>query len=75
MVDDLVDNHKLIGLHYNQLIEKLGAPNDSNPLSNTISYTVATEYRGIDVISSSNLVIGFSKDSLVTDFDLVESGE
>jgi hypothetical protein len=67
-----MENHQLIGLQYNQLIKKLGAPNVSNPLSNTISYTIDTEYGGIDAISSNNLVIGFSKVSLVTDFDLVE---
>ncbi len=70
-----MENHQLIGLQYNQLIKKLGTPNVLNPLSNMILYTINTEYCGIDAISSNNLVIGFSKVSLVTDFDLVEYGD
>jgi hypothetical protein len=69
MVDDLLKNHKLKGLTYDELINKLGQPTNSD--STSIHYDIEIEY-GIDIdpTRGSSLVFYFNRDSIITDIKL-----
>lgn len=66
--EDLLENHKLIGMHYNDVIRLLGKPNDTATLKT--SYEIIdtrSEYNPKkDSIYRMNLEFYFSKDSAVT---------
>jgi hypothetical protein len=71
MVDDLITNHKLIGLSCTQLTEYLGPPDYKD--SNTITYEIIVDYGSdIDPVYTKNLEFAYSKDSLITSFRKVE---
>ena len=71
MVDDLIKNHKLNGLTFYELTNKLGQPNGSD--STSIYYNIKTEYgMDIDPTGGSSLVFYFNGDSTITDFKLNE---
>ena len=74
MLKDLMNNHQLKGLKYNQIIDLLGEPeNYSDEEPNTITYNIVTDYgRDIDPVFIKNLEVKFSSDSILTDVNINE---
>ncbi|TDH26900.1 hypothetical protein EXU57_08830 [Segetibacter sp. 3557_3] len=74
MLKDIMNNHRLRGLTYTQLVELLGEPEDYSDVNpNTVYYNVVTEYgRDIDPVYLKNLEIGLSSDSVVIDVNIKE---
>lgn len=71
MLNDLTRNHKLKGLTMNQVIQLLGHPDRIE--NNLIIYNVIIKYGGdTDVEYSKKLKLSFSKDSIITSFNVVE---
>lgn len=71
MLDDLVSNHKLVGLSYAQLISYLGKPDAKEDKS--IIYHIIIDYENdIDPTYTKNLVLTYSKDSVITSLKVVE---
>ena len=66
MLNDLVQNHKLKGLKYNEVVQMLGDPNTHD--STTFTYDIKVEHSGIDVVYIKYLEFDFSKDSVITGF-------
>jgi len=67
MLDDLLNNHKLIGLKYSQLEKLIGIPDSKD--SNFVYYRVVVDYgHNIDPVYTKNLMFQLSKDSLITSF-------
>lgn len=71
MLNDVVENHKIKGQSYNQIIEMLG---DSTGLEdNKLYYNIITDYGwDIDPVYSKDLIITFNRDSIATGFDVKE---
>lgn len=67
-LNDLVTHHHLNGLTYYQLIDSLGAPDNSDSLS--LEYAVTIETSDFTVVKS--LVLSMNKDSLVTSWNIYE---
>lgn len=74
MLEDLLKNHKLIGLSYRQLIDKLGEPPKCDICeSNRISYEIVVDYGyDIDPVFIKTLDFYYNKDSLITDWTINE---
>ena len=71
MAEDLLKNHKLIGLSHKQMLQLLGSP--ANYTDTTKTYYVLTEeYDMIDPVSGKNLIITFNKDSLISRAEIEE---
>lgn len=69
MLDDLLKNHKLKGLTYGQLIDKLGTPTkyeDSD--SNCVSYEIIVKYGNLDPVFIKTLDFYYNKDSIITEY-------
>lgn len=75
MLKDLLENHKIKGLKYSELIDLLGPPeNYANKKPNIISYNIVLDYEhDIDPVYTKDLDVEFSKDSIVKDYKLVEN--
>ncbi|HEY9167452.1 MAG TPA: hypothetical protein VIS48_14960 [Candidatus Kryptonia bacterium] len=65
MLDDLLSNHKLIGLSSSQLVSLLG-PSDSNIVSkpDEVFYTIVVDYDLIDPSHVKNLVFTITQDTV-----------
>ena len=74
MLDDLIKNHKLVGLSCRQLFDKLGHPeNYSDVPKNAIYYNIVTDYgHNIDPVYVKNLMFQFDGDSIITNFTVLE---
>lgn len=74
MVNDLVVNHKLKGLTYNQVIDLIGEPQKNLVVEkNKINYPIIVEYENdIDPVYTKTLVITINDDSLVSTFQIDE---
>jgi hypothetical protein len=74
LVDDLILNHKLIGLSYHQLTEMIGeADKNINEGKNEVCYSILTEYgHDIDPVHTKTLVFKLSEDSIVTNYEIEE---
>lgn len=71
MLRDLVQNYKLTGLSCAQLRERLG--NADYIDSNSVHYRISVDYGGdIDPVYTKDLVFTYSKDSLITEFKVME---
>lgn len=74
ILNDLMNNHRLKGLTYKQLIDLLGEPEkykDEEP--NTGTYNIVTDYGGdIDPVYVKNLEVKFSTDSIVKNVSINE---
>jgi hypothetical protein len=71
MLDDLITNHKLEGLTYQQLIGILGIPDNKDDTS--LSYKIIVDYsKDIDPVYTKDLDFSFSKDSLIKSFRILE---
>lgn len=75
MLNDLISNEKLIGISINQLIEKIGNPEQYvNNDSNKITYDIVTEYGllNIDPNYIKQLHFFYNNDSLIIEFKINE---
>ncbi len=70
MLSDLVENHKLKGAKYSEVISLLGQPNAHDSMS--FSYDIGIDYSGIDPVYVKSLEFVFSKDSVITAFNIEE---
>ena len=71
MLTDLTTNYKLTGLKYSQLIDLLGIPDSKD--SSSLSYKIIVDYgNDIDPVYAKNLDFTFSKDSVITSFNIDE---
>jgi hypothetical protein len=72
MLNDLLNNHKLIGLTYRQIISKLGnLDNHEQTPSGIIRYEITTEYTMGDIVHIKALDLYYNRDSIVTSWKLV----
>lgn len=74
MLKDLLENHKLKGITYKQLIDKLGEPPICEICDpNSVSYEVIVKY-GFDIDPSyiKTLDFYYDKDSIITDWKINE---
>ena len=73
MLNDLVKNHKLVGLTYGQLIDSLGPPANTGNDSGSVSYEITTRFKSdIDPTSGKNLYIKLNPESVVTSYKISE---
>jgi len=74
MLNDLIENQKLKGLTYLQLIDKIGEPEKNvSGDSNSIYYDIVTDYgHDIDPVYSKTLEFKFDTDSIITDYKINE---
>ena len=73
MLNDLVKNHKLKGLTYQQLIDSLGAPGNFSDNDDTVRYEIVTRFESdIDPTSGKNLNLTLGADSIVTSYKISE---
>ena len=73
MLIDLTENHKLRGLTYKQLIDKIGKPEKDESNTNSIFYEIVIDYgMDIDPVYVKNLEFEFNKDSIITGFKISE---
>jgi hypothetical protein len=74
MVNDLMANYLHPGMSYNEIIKFLGKPEDySDSDPNTMAYEISVDYgKDIDPIKGKNLIIAFSKDSVILNFKVEE---
>jgi len=74
MLNDLIQNQKLKGLSYNQLIDKIGEPEKNiTGDNNSIYYDIVTDYGyDIDPVYIKTLEFKFDTDSIITDFKINE---
>ncbi|MCC7514190.1 MAG: hypothetical protein IT212_05825 [Bacteroidia bacterium] len=71
MLTDLTTNYKLKGLKYSELIELLGIPDSKD--SSSLSYKIVVDYKhDIDPVYTKDLDFTFSKDSIITSFQINE---
>jgi hypothetical protein len=73
MVNDLISNHLHKGMSYEELVEKLGTPENYSEMdANTIAYAIVEDYGwDIDPVETKILRIKLSKDSLVEDYEII----
>ena len=73
MLNDLVKNHKLKDLTYQQLIDSLGAPGNFGDNGNTVRYEIITGFESdIDPTYGKNLNLTLGADSIVTSYKILE---
>ena len=72
ILSDLISNHQLKGLTYNQLIDSLGEPANYNSNKDNIYYDIVVNYSSLDPKSGKYLILHLNKDSVVTDFKVVK---
>ena len=70
MVNDLIKNHLKNEMKYSEIINLLGQPeNFASKKEGEIIYEIETDYgRNIDPVEGQNLILKFSKDSLLINF-------
>lgn len=73
MVNDLVENYKMKGMTYSQIINLLGDGEKGQNEENKLFYDIIVNY-GIDIdpVYMKYLEINFTKDSIVNSFKIVE---
>ncbi|MVM37939.1 hypothetical protein GO730_10605 [Spirosoma sp. HMF3257] len=72
MIDDLVTHYTLKGKTYKEIISLLGESNYSPDSTYSIAYRVDIDWGAEDPVYSKDLVIYFSRDSLVQFYRLKE---
>ncbi len=72
MLNDLLTNHKIVGLSYKQLDSLLGEPNPADSLR--VYYPIKIKYAMLspDLDYEKDLVLYLNKDSVVTKFKVTE---
>ena len=73
MLNDLVKNHKLKGLTYQQLIDLLGTPGNFGDNDDTVRYEIFTGFESdIDPAYGKNLNLTLGADSIVASYKISE---
>ena len=73
MVNDLVENYKLKGMTYSQITNLLGNGENGQSEKNKLFYDIIVNYGfDIDPVYIKYLERGFTKDSIVNSFKIVE---
>ena len=73
MIDDLVKNYHLKGKTYHQLVELLGSPQSQLDSTLHVYYDIDVDYGSdIDPIYTKIISFDFSKDSVVTNYEVQE---
>jgi len=74
MIDDLLKNHVLKGLSYKQLVDTVGTPNEQSILGfDSVSYIILLDYgHDIDPVHTKTLRFYFDKDSIITNWKIIE---
>jgi len=73
MLNDLVENHKLKGLTYRQLVDSLGAPGKFDNDDDTVRYEIITKFESdIDPTYGKNLNLTLGADSVVTSYRILD---
>ena len=72
MVDDLLANHKLVGLKFNNIVGLLHYPDRFSYDSLSFHYEITRKMSGIDTLYTKNLVFTMTKDSVITSAKVVE---
>ena len=73
MLNDLVKNHKLKGLTYQQLIDLLGTPGNFGDNDDTVRYEIFTGFKSdIDPTYGKNLNLTLGADSIVVSYKISE---
>ena len=73
MLNDLVKNHKLKGLTYQQLIDLLGTPGNFSDNDDTVRYEIFTGFESdIDPAYGKNLNLTLGADSIVASYKISE---
>jgi outer membrane protein assembly factor BamE (lipoprotein component of BamABCDE complex) len=76
IVDDLMANHHIKGLNYRQVIDSLGSPQRRDPLKFTYQIIDNSyNYGKKQPVHKKNLIVYFSKDSVVTRFEIYDHTE
>lgn len=73
IVDDLIKNHHIKGLTYRQVIDSLGAPQQWDTLQ--VAYQIldnTSNYHRKNPVRKKSLILHFSKDSVVTRFEIYD---
>jgi len=70
MLKELITNHKLVGLKYDQLIGILSTPDYSDSISS--GYNIIIHWDGIDPDHVKTINFTLSKDSIITGFKVEE---
>lgn len=70
MLKDLTENHKLKGKTISELENLLGRSDGIE--NNHMYYEIIIEYSGVDPDYKKDLVFNFSKDSVITSFEIKE---
>ncbi len=70
MLLDLIENHKVTGLKYSDLIDLLGPPDSKDSVS--ISYQISIDYGTIDPVAGKDFILRYNKDSIIESFKVNE---
>lgn len=70
MLNDLIENHKVTGLKYSDLIDLLGPPDSKDSVS--ISYQISIDYGTIDPVAGKDFILRYNKDSIIESFKVNE---
>lgn len=72
IVNDLIHNHLKKGMSYRELIELVGNP-EKNQMEekHTVGYEIMEDYAwDIDPVETKTLIIRFTNDSLISDYEI-----
>lgn len=73
MLDDLLKNHKIVGLTYRQVISKLSnVDNHERTPIDIMRYEISAEYTMGDVVHIKALDLYFDKDSIITSWKIAK---
>ena len=73
MVDDLLSNHQIKGLTYQQIVLKLGVPdNHEQTPPGLLRYEIIVDYTYGDIVHIKALDFYFAKDSIINTWKFVK---
>jgi outer membrane protein assembly factor BamE (lipoprotein component of BamABCDE complex) len=76
IVDDLMKNHHITGLTFDQVIDSLGSPQRRDSLKFTYQILDNSfEFAQKDAIRKKNLIVYFNKDSVAVKFEIYDHTE
>ncbi|MFD0766390.1 hypothetical protein ACFQZI_16125 [Mucilaginibacter lutimaris] len=72
MLDDLLATHKLKGLTFKQAVGLLKYPQRNGFTEKKFEYEIIRKMDGIDTVYAKSLVLYLNKDSVVSDYKIIE---
>jgi len=72
MLEDLLANHKLKGLTYKQVTQLLHPPDRNSFTDKSFEYEIICKMNKLDTVYAKTLILYLNKDSIVSDFKVVE---